>query len=115
MNVKIAFLQQTVAAHRSINIYYTYLVSEDVDWRPPPVCWACYQIVVCPSCLSVCNVGVLWPNGWMDQDETWHAGRPRRWPHCVEKSRPVCTVFGKLQRRCGPNVYVNISFFSTTK
>jgi len=25
-------------------------------------------------CLSVCNVGALWPNGWMDQDETWHAG-----------------------------------------
>jgi len=37
------------------------------------------------ACLScpVCNVGVLWPNGWMDQDETWHAGRPRPWPHCV--------------------------------
>ena len=29
------------------------------------------------SVLSVCNVGVLWPNGWTDQDETWHAGRPR--------------------------------------
>jgi len=26
---------------------------------------------------------VLWPIGWMDQDETWHAGRPRPWPHCV--------------------------------
>jgi len=26
----------------------------------------------CPVCLSVCDVGVLWPNGWMDQDETWH-------------------------------------------
>ena len=23
---------------------------------------------VCP----VCDVGVLWPNGWTDQDETWH-------------------------------------------
>jgi len=32
---------------------------------------------VCPSCLSVCDVGVLWPNGWMDQDEAWHRGRPR--------------------------------------
>jgi len=30
-----------------------------------------------PVCLSVCDVGVPWPNGWMDQDETWHAGRPR--------------------------------------
>jgi len=30
----------------------------------------------CPVCpvLSVCNVGVLWPNGWMDQDETWCGG-----------------------------------------
>jgi len=26
---------------------------------------------------------LLWPNGWMDQDETWHAGRPQRWPQCV--------------------------------
>ena len=33
------------------------------------------------SCL--CNVEVLWPNGWIDQDETWHAGRPHPWPHCV--------------------------------
>ena len=28
-------------------------------------------------CLSVCDVRALWPNGWTDQDETWHAGRPR--------------------------------------
>ena len=28
---------------------------------------------VCP----LCNVDMLWPNGWKDQDETWHAGRPR--------------------------------------
>ena len=28
-----------------------------------------YRSVVC---LSVCDVGVLWPNGWTDQDETWH-------------------------------------------
>ena len=34
---------------------------------------------VCP----VCDVGVLWPTDWMDQDETWHAGRSRPWPHCV--------------------------------
>jgi len=39
----------------------------------------CYQTVVCP----VCDVGVLWPNGWMDQDETWHESRPRPRPHCV--------------------------------
>jgi len=54
----------------------------------------CYQTVVCPvrSCLSVCpvcNAGVLWPNGWMDQDVTWHAGRPRPWPHCIIDGDPA--------------------------
>jgi len=34
--------------------------------------------------LSVCcNVGALWPNGWTDQDETSHAGRPRPRRLCV--------------------------------
>jgi len=28
----------------------------------------CYQ-----SVCHVCNIGVLWPKGWMDQEETWHA------------------------------------------
>jgi len=37
----------------------------------------------CLSVLSVCDVGVLWPNGWMDQDATWYGGRPRPMPHCV--------------------------------
>jgi len=36
----------------------------------------------CPVC-PVCDVGVLWPNGWMDQDETWHGGRHRPLPHYV--------------------------------
>ena len=37
-----------------------------------------------PVCLSVLSVTlVLWPNGWTEQDETWHAGRPQPWPHCV--------------------------------
>ena len=39
----------------------------------------CYQTIVCP----VCDVDVLWPNGWMDQDDTWQGGRPLPWPHCV--------------------------------
>jgi len=56
--------------------------------RQPFAKWfaLCYQTVVLSVlsvCLSVCNVGVLLPNGWMDQDETWHAGSPRPWPHCV--------------------------------
>jgi len=43
----------------------------------------CYRTVVCPvypvclSFLSVCDVGVLWPNSWTDQGQTWCAGRPR--------------------------------------
>jgi len=39
----------------------------------------CYRTVVCPVCLSDCLwcwCRLLWPNGWMDQDETWHRGRP---------------------------------------
>ena len=47
----------------------------------------CYRSVVCPVCLSVCpvcDVRALWPNSWKDQDETWHAGRPRPWPHSVK-------------------------------
>jgi len=41
----------------------------------------CYGTVVCPVCLSVCNVGILWPNGWIDQDVTWYGGRPRPRSH----------------------------------
>ena len=26
---------------------------------------------------------LLWPNGWMDQDGTWHGGGPWSKPHCV--------------------------------
>jgi len=39
----------------------------------------CYRTAV----LSVCNDGVLWPNGWMDQDATWYGGRPRPRRYCV--------------------------------
>jgi len=43
------------------------------------------SLSVCLSCpvLSVCDVRALLPNGWTVQDDTWHAGRPRPWPHCV--------------------------------
>jgi len=74
-----------------------YSKGRSPNFRPIPVAiggfWAtvcktkqfapCYRSVVCMSCLSVCDVGVLWPNRWTDQDETWHAGRPRPWPHRV--------------------------------
>jgi len=44
-----------------------------------PVCLSVLPVLSCP----VCDVGVLCPNGWTDQDETWRAGRPRRLTHCV--------------------------------
>ena len=55
----------------------------------PKMVSICYQTVVCLYCLSVlscpvCDVGVLWPNGSMAQDETSHACRRRPWPHCVK-------------------------------
>jgi len=60
----------------------------------------------CPVC-SICNVGVLWPNGWMDQNETWHRGRPRPRPHCARwkpsspKTGHSLTQFS-VHVRCGP-------------
>jgi len=59
----------------------------------------------CLCCLSVCNVGVLWPNRWMDQDGTWHAGRPRPWPHCVRcgPSSP-----SPKRRRIAPHFWVHV-------
>jgi len=42
----------------------------------------CYRTIIWPV-LSVWDVDVLCPNGWMDQDGTWHGGRPRPRPHCV--------------------------------
>ena len=37
----------------------------------------------CPVCPCVCNVGILWSNGWLDQDTTWYGGRLRPRRHCV--------------------------------
>jgi len=46
----------------------------------------CYRTVVCCLSCSVCavrDVGVLWPNSWMDQDATWYGDRPRPTPQCI--------------------------------
>jgi len=52
----------------------------------------CYQTVVCLSVLFCCvwDIGVLWANGWMDQYETWRAGRPWPWPHYVRWGPKGC-------------------------
>ena len=63
--------------------------------------WTTICETVCPilpaHCLSVCDIGVLWPNGWIDQDETWHAGRPRTRPHCVRGRPSSPTERGRAQ------------------
>ena len=38
-----------------------------------------------PQIFGPCS---LWPNGWMDQDGTWHGGRPWSSPHCARHSSP---------------------------
>jgi len=46
----------------------------------------CYRTVVCPVCLPVCLSVTFVHCGQTvgtDQDETWHAGRPRPWPQCI--------------------------------
>ena len=49
--------------------------------------WYRTVVLSCPVC-PVCDVDVLWTNGWMDQGETLHGGSwPRPWPHCVRWGR----------------------------
>jgi len=49
----------------------------------PFVKWSWFSLCYGTIVLSVCDVGVLWPNGWMDQDVTWYKGRPRPRRHYV--------------------------------
>ena len=44
-----------------------FVLKGDIKLQPTNLC---YQNVVCPISPSVCDVGVLWANGWMDQDAT---------------------------------------------
>jgi len=83
-----------------------HIVLDEVPGSPCAICQ-----LSCLSCLSVrlsvCNVRALWPNGWTDQNETWHAGRPRPWPHCVRwgpsspspKGAQPSPIFGPYQLR----------------
>jgi len=54
----------------------------------------------CLSCLSFCNVGVLWPNGWMDQDATCYDGSPRPRQHCVRWGPSSPTERGTAAAPC---------------
>ena len=76
-----AFLAVTAAISVAVSLKNHLLLFE----RPFVKRFAvCYRTMVWPvlSVLSVCDVGLLWPNSWMDQDATWCGGRPRSRP-CV--------------------------------
>jgi len=61
---------------------------------------------VCLSVLSVCDVSALWPNGWTNQDETWHAGRPRPWPSSPSPKGAQPPIFGQyLLRPSSPSPF----------
>jgi len=38
---------------------------------------------------SIFHPRLLWPNGWMDQDETWYEVRPKPWPSVRRGSSPL--------------------------
>jgi len=46
---------------------------------------------------------LLWPNGWMDQDGTWHGGRPRPRRLFVLDGDPASRPFPKRGRSPLPN------------
>jgi len=63
---------------------------------------------VSPSCLSICNVGIFWPNGWTDPDETWHAGRPRPWPRCLRRKPSSPSLKGAQPPTHQFSVYISV-------
>jgi len=77
---------QFLSTHNQNEMHIAKFPAEQNLWLECSVCnifITCVNFVGLWSCLSGWNVGVLWPNGWMDQDETWHRGRPRHRPYCV--------------------------------
>jgi len=55
------------------------------------VCLTVCPVLSCSVCLSDCNVGVLWPNDRMDQDETWHGGSCLGPGHILLRGDPAPT------------------------
>ena len=69
----------------------------------------------CLSFLSVCNVGVLWPNGWVDQDATWYRGRPRPRRHRVRWGPSSPTASGTASPTFGPTVLARSPISATAE
>ena len=80
--IAISFSQQSTNAENSLDKHLG-------DWRSDQIfrswflgnrfengsSYPIWPLPVCPVCDG--DLGLLWPNGWTDQDETWHWGRPR--------------------------------------
>jgi len=77
----------------SVTMVYS---GQTVGWIKMPLVWreASVQETLCwmgtqlPSpkggqSLPIFSPCPVWPNGWMDQDVTWYAARPRPRRHCV--------------------------------
>ena len=75
--------------------------------------WATVCKTVRPMLLSVLSVTLIFygQSGWMDQDETWHEGRPRPRPHCTRWG-PSPRIFG----RCllWPNGWMDATWYGGT-
>ena len=54
---------------------------------------------------TVCDVSVLWPNGWMDQDATCYGGRPRHRRHCSRWGPSSPTERGTAAPNFSADVY----------
>ena len=70
----------TIFSSLNTSLYSTsHSVNQSINRFWATVCKTVRRMlsVRCLSVCPVCNVRALWPNGWTDQDETWHAGRPR--------------------------------------
>ena len=73
---------QTACLSSEIVLNFWATVCKTVRQLRPMLLDRCLSVCPVLSC-PVCNVSILWPNGWTDQDETWQADRPRPWSHCV--------------------------------
>ena len=84
-------IQRTVMLFMG-NIYIASCTDTDRVFGRPFVkrfalCYRSQTVVL--SCLSVCDISVLWPNGWMDQNKKWRGDRPLPRPHCIRQP-PIC-------------------------
>ena len=52
------------------------------------------------------SAGLLWPNGWMDQNATWHGGRP--YPGHIVLDRDPCS--SPPQKEHSPQFSVHVCY-----